>query len=171
MQTVSVGEQKLLIKPRRLINYIEKVEYIRSRRPGVWDLLKQLPRTFQADTYQSFVREAMSVVYCSATCVGIQEEIDFDNSPEGFYWTLWKCLPSSGSQKSQKKTFFEGEKPGDEDPSVQGIQRAKLLWESATEAEKTNIRLALSAADPQIKNSDGPPSPKTTGPDDQPQSA
>ena len=160
---VSVGEQKLLIKPRRLINYVEKVEYIRSRRPGVWDLLKQFPRTFQADTYQSLVREAMSVVYTTGTTVGIQEEIDFDNSPEGFYWTLWKCMPPVAQAKS-KKTFFESEKPRDEDPVVQGIQRAKLLWESATDIEKTEIRIALNAADPQIKNSDGPPSAETTGP-------
>lgn len=163
MQTVSVGEQRLLIKPRRLINYIEKVNYIRSRRPGVWDLLKQLPRTFQADTYQSFVREAMSVVHASQTVVSIEEELNFDNSAEGFFWTLWKCMPASGGKKQQKRTFFEGESQQSDDPSIQGIQQAKILWESATDDEKQQIRLALNAVEQRIKNSDGPPSSETTG--------
>lgn len=164
MQTVSVGEQKLLIKPARLINYVEKVSYILSRRPGVWDLLKQLPKTFQADTYQSFVREAMTVVHSTGAAVSIQEEVDFDNSLLGFYWTLWRCMPSEQKASGpKKKTFFESEqKAADVDPSIAGIQRAKDLWESATDDEKRQIRLALMAAEARPKNSDGPPSSETT---------
>jgi len=172
MQTVSVGEQKLLIKPARLVDLISKVDYMKSRRPGVWDLLKQLPRNLKADTYESFVRVAMSVVHTNGTSVGVDEELAFDNSLEGFYWMLWQCMESR--PKAKKKTFFDSGKDAVDDPLAierAGIASARSLWESATDDEKKQLRLAMMGVNPLPKNSDGPPSSETTGPESQNQPA
>lgn len=154
MQKVRVGDLELSISPRRLINYIEKVEFIKSRRPAPWDLMKGVPKNLSVADYTAYVETAMKTVYTHASAVGIQEEIDFDTSPEGFYWTLWKCATMDAPQK---QTF--GNRVPDPEPWRKGIQQAKACWEAATDDEKRQIRMALDASDQmrQVKNSDGPP--------------
>lgn len=157
MQRVRVGDLELSISPRRLINYIEKVQFIKSRRPAPWDLMKGVPKTLSVADYTAYVETAMKTVYTHASAVGIQEEMDFDTSAEGFYWSLWKCMvPDRSSVRARVSMADAG---SSQEPWEAGVLRAKALWEAANDDEKRQIRMALDASDQmrQVKNSDGPP--------------
>ena len=157
MQKVRVGDLELSISPRKLINYIEKVQFIKSRRPTPWDLMKGVPKTLSVADYTAYVETAMKTVYTHASAVGIQEEIDFDTSPEGFFWTLWKCMVPDRASVKKKVTMAEASAV--QEPWEAGLLKARALWEAATDDEKRQIRMALDASDQmrQVKNSDGPP--------------
>ena len=167
MTMVSVGGTEISIKPLRLLDYVEKLDFIKMRRMNPWDLIQGFPLTVTNDetNYKILVAIAMRTVYTNSSSVSQQEEALFSESDEGTAWLVWKCLPK---QKSPGK----GKQP--DESWQQGINRAKRLWESATEEERSKIRLALFATDESnnLKNSDGqndaasplPPEPEKQSP-------
>lgn len=83
----------------------------------------------------------METVYTRSSSVSIEEEIQFDVSWEGFYYNLWRCIRTDPK----------------EDP-VEGLNRARILFDGATDEERVSIRFALDATEEShnLKNSDGP---------------
>ncbi len=146
MITVSIGLTEIEIKPKRLLDYVEKLDFIKSRRQRPWDLIQGFPDKITPENYKILVEIAMKTVYTQSSSVSIEEELFFDKSEEGFYYDLWRCLPSLPAGKAGKKETWS-----------QGIQRARLLWESATSDEKQQINFAMSVVDERRleKNGDG----------------
>jgi hypothetical protein len=156
MITVSIGGKEIVVKPKHLLDYVEKVDFIKMRRGTPWDLIQGFPPEIanHEENYKTLVGLAIKQVYTNSSSVGIEEEVLFDKSEEGFFWMLWKCMPpikarvedAKGNKKSRMETWREG------------INRAKALWESGTNEEKFKVRLALEATDEShnLKNSDGP---------------
>lgn len=143
MITVSIGVTEIEIKPKRLLDYVEKLDFIKSRRQRPWDLIQGFPDKITPDNYKILVEIAMKTVYTQSSSVSMEEELFFDKSEEGFYYDLWRCLPSIPVAKAELWNH--------------GIQRARLLWESATSEEKQKINFALSVVDERNleKNADG----------------
>lgn len=173
MITVRVGGTELVIVPKRLLSYIEKCDYIKSRRVKPWDLLSGIPSSIKANDYQSFVEVAMSTVYQNSSFVSVEEELSFDRSEEGFYYDLWRSI-EAGRKKGQPGRRSKLLKAPSEFTAADGIHEARLLWESATADEKQEIVIALKATDERaaIKKSSGPeqssdqraPEPETQSP-------
>ena len=170
MIKVQVGGTELVIFPKRLLDYCEKIDFIKSRRERPWDLLQKVPKTLSAADFTAFVEIAMQTCYKMSSAVSLQEEMQFDTSEEGFFYDLWRSIKRGQVQKKRapvnKLMNPEGE---DKEPWRRGIMDARRLWESATDDERAAIRAALFASDQQatLKKSDGPPenvsNPGTTG--------
>lgn len=159
MQRVRVGDRELLIAPQRLINYVEKTDFIRSRRVDVWGLVKSIPKTLTVADYTAFVEVAMKTVYQFSSFVSPQEELEFDTCYEGLYWKLWKCVElGRRASGGQARVTMADVSQQSVEPWIAGIENARKLWESATDDEKSQIRMAMAASDQmrQLKNSDGP---------------
>lgn len=155
MITVSIGGKEIVVKPKRLLDYVEKVDFIKMRRGAPWDLIQGFPPEIanHEENYKILVGIAMRTVYMNSSSVGIEEEIMFDKSEEGFFYTLWKCMPgtkvnatSGKGKKTRAETWREG------------LNRARSLWESGTSEEKMKVRVAMESTNEShnIKNSDGP---------------
>jgi hypothetical protein len=149
------------ITPKTLLDYCEKVDFIKSRRPSPWQLLRDIPNTLTVDSYSAFVAEAMKACVTASSSVSVLEEMNFDTSEEGFFYDLWRSLEYSRKKHGSAKglTVLERDRLKAPEPWRRGIMEAKKIWEMATTAEKQEIRMALNAADQmtQVKNSDGPP--------------
>jgi hypothetical protein len=157
MITVSIGGKDVVIKPKTLLSYVEKVDFIKMRRGAPWDLIQGFPPEISnhEENYKTLVRCAMETVYKNSSSVSLEEEILFDRSEEGFFYDFWRCIPKmkvpfkskeGGAQK------FRAETP------MEGIDRSKAIWESGTAEERQSIRFAMEATNEahNLKNSDGP---------------
>lgn len=145
MITVSIGGKDIVVKPRYLIDFVEKVDFIKSRRATPWSLIQGFPPKLDEENYKILVGIAMKTVYSQSSSVSIEEEMYFDKSDEGFLFSLWKCIPASPAKGKQED--FKA-----------GFSRVNALWESATSEEKAELKVALLATDERnnLKNSDGP---------------
>lgn len=130
MIPVTVNGVELLIKPKSLLSYVDKLDFIKTRRLKPFDLIQGLPEKVAPDKYDSLVRMAMHTVYTNSSSVSWEEEVAFDKSEEGFFFELWRCLPEVPKE-----------------PWRDGIQRAREFWNSADDEEKLAIRVATNAAD------------------------
>jgi hypothetical protein len=173
MIKVQLGGTELLIAPKRLLDYCEKIDFIKSRRERPWDLLQKVPKNLSAQDFTAFVEVAMQTCYKHSSAVSIQEEMQFDTSEEGFYYDLWRSIRAGRPASKRKQAVNRLTNPDAEqkEPWRQGIMDARTLWRSATEEEKAELRAALFATDQQaiLKKSDGPPEsekndPGATGP-------
>jgi len=142
--TVTVGEEKVVLVPRSLQDYIHKVDYIKTRRPSPYEALDGIPGTMSADGKQKMAEIALKS-YMQLSSVSFDEELAFDCSFEGFYYSVWQAAKASI--------------PGwDKLTSSAGVIKAKE-WFEALEFEKaTEVRLAIRGIDQRTlaKNSDGP---------------
>ena len=148
MIPVVLGGKTIEVKPKRLLNYVEKLEHIKSRRTRPWDLISGFPKETTEENYKILVGIAMKQVYCNSSAVSIEEELQYDRSLEGFFFDVWRC------QKLKKKT-----RTGLRDETwEEGIQRIKDLWDRATPEEQAQLKMALFATDEgnTLGNSDGP---------------
>ncbi len=145
MITVSIGGKEIVVKPKRLLDYVEKLDFIKSRRNRPWDLIQGFPPELTEENYKILVGIAMKTVYSTSSSVSHEEELFFDRSKEGFFYDMWRCLPVVKLGKLSETP-------------IQGIERARVLWESATPEEKDELKIALYATDESnnLKNSDGP---------------
>jgi hypothetical protein len=133
-----------VVRPKCLLDYVEKLDYIKSRRSQPYDLLRDFPQEKGqkgADASRMLIEIAMQTVYTRSSSVSIEEEICFDGSWEGFYYNLWRCTRTIST----------------EDPKS-GVARVQKLFDGATAEEKVQLRIALDATEESnnIKNSDGP---------------
>lgn len=135
MIPVTVNGVELLIKPKRLLDYVDKLDFIKTRRKSPADLMQGIPTTIQKDRYDDLMRIAMHTVYTSSSSVSWEEELSFDKSEEGFYYDLWRCLPPVEGKKGAKESWKEG------------LNRARALWESATMEEKRALTSAMNMVD------------------------
>ena len=156
MITISIGGKEIVVKPKHLLDYVEKVDFIKMRRGAPWDLIQGFPPEIanHEENYKILVGIAMRTVYMNSSSVGIEEEVMFDKSEEGFFYTLWKCIPATkvrvGDGKGNKKTRAETWR--------EGLNRARSTWDSGTPDEKMQVRIAMEATNEShnLKNSDGP---------------
>lgn len=159
MITVEVGGTRLQIVPKRLHDYIRKVEFIKSRRSPAWDLLRGIPRSLPVADWTAFVETAMRTVHQCSSSVGAQEEAAFDTSEEGLFYNLFVAIEMGRGQKPEKSKLLQqpGQKDGIPDWH-KGINEARKLWEQATSEERAALTAALFATDQMraIKKSDGP---------------
>ena len=151
MPNVNIKGVDVQVKPKRLLDYIEKVDFIKSRRRNVFQLLSGRPETgkLTQEQFDRLFRIGCEVVYAMSSSVTIEEELAFDRSEEGFFYDMWRCLGAT-----------EGELV------INGIRRAEQLWKSMTDTERRQIVDAINQVDERrhIKNSDGPDS-KSPGPE------
>lgn len=156
MITVSIGGKEIVVKPKKLLDYVEKLDFIKSRRTRPWDLISGFPKELTEENYKILVATAMRVVYMNSSSVTPEEEILFDKSTEGFFYDMWrqmgKGMRKSGTKEMRAETWQEG------------IQRAQQTWDSATVEEKNQLKIALFATDEgnNLGNSDGPSDPSPT---------
>jgi hypothetical protein len=161
--TVSIGGKEIVVKPKKLLDYVEKLDFIKSRRTRPWDLISGFPKEITEENYKILVATAMRVVYMNSSSVTPEEEILFDKSTEGFFYDLWRQI-GKGMRKAGTKQETRAE------TWQEGIQRAQQLWDSATVEEKNQLKIALFATDEgnNLGNSDGPsdqsPTPGPTKP-------
>lgn len=144
MITVSLGGKEIVVRPKRLLDYVEKLDFIKSRRQQPYDLLRDFPQEKGqkgADATRMLIEIAMQTVYTRSSSVSIEEEICFDGSFEGFYYNAWRCTRSH----SDKDT-------------IKGIDWFEKVYAQATDDERIRFRMALEATDESKleKNSDGP---------------
>ena len=144
MITVSIGGKEIVVRPKRLLDYVEKLDFIKSRRQQPYDLVRDFPQEKGqkgAEGAKMLVSIAMETVYTRSSSVSIEEEIEFDGSWEGFYYNMWRCIRTSP----------------DEDPKI-GITRAKQLFEAANSEEVFMLKMAFESTNEEnnLKNSDGP---------------
>lgn len=144
MITVSIGGKDIVVKPKYLLDYVQKVDFIKARRATPYSLIQGFPPKLDEENYKILVSLAMKTVYSQSSSVSIEEEICFDKSDEGFLYSLWKCIPAPSKKVSE--TFQAG------------FARVNAIWESATTEEKMELKVALHATDEanNLKNSDGP---------------
>jgi hypothetical protein len=161
MIKVQVGGTELVIAPKRLLDYCEKIDFIKSRRERPWDLLQKVPKNLSAQDFTAFVEIAMQTCYKFSSAVSIQEELQFDTSEEGFYFDLWRAIRRGSPAGKKKQAINRLTNPDAEnkEPWRQGIMDARTLWQNATDDEKASLKAALFASDQQaiLKKSDGPP--------------
>ena len=144
MITVIIGEEKVVLVPRALQDYIHKVDYIKTRRPSPYAALEGVPSEMTA-VGKSVMAEGAMKAYMQLSSVSFDEELAFDCSFEGFFYSLWQAAKAS----------IQGWK--DLKPSA-GIVKAKD-WYNGLEPEKAEeVSLALRGIDQRTlaKNSDGP---------------
>lgn len=144
MTKISLGGTEISVRPKQLLDYVEKLDFIKSRRQQPYDLLRTWPQEKGpkgAQATKELIQIAMETVYTRSSSVSIEEEVQFDVSWEGFYYNLWRCIRTD---------------PGED--SIKGIDRVRLLFEKATDEERRTIRFALDATDEDhnLKNSGGP---------------
>ena len=144
MITVSICGTEIVVRPKCLLDYVEKVDFIKSRRLQPYDLLRDFPQekgAKGAEASKMLIEIAMQTVYTRSSSVSIEEEICFDGSWEGFYYNLWRCTRVLAS----------------EDPKT-GMDRVQKLFDGGTKEERFAVNLALNATNEEynIKDSDGP---------------
>tara|TARA_R110000868_G_scaffold14671_6_gene68013 strand:+ start:434 stop:868 length:435 start_codon:yes stop_codon:yes gene_type:complete len=144
-----------VVRPKRLLDYVEKLDYIKSRRVQPYDLLRDFPQekgAKGAEASRMLIEMAMVTVYTRSSSVSIEEEICFDGSWEGFYYNLWRCTRLIQT----------------EDPKS-GMSRVEKLFNDATPEERVALRVALDATEEShnLKNSDGPSEPQSSTPGNQ----
>lgn len=160
---VSVGDRKVRIVPKALQDYLEKIDYIKSRREDPWALLRGLPAQMDVKDYTSFVEIAMSTCHLYSSSVTVQEEQRFDDSLEGLYFQLAAGIAAAESKSLvQKRQTYEDKirpKRLEIDKWKQRVSEARLLWREASEEEQNQIKSALFISDTRnaVKKSDGPP--------------
>lgn len=143
MITVEVGDLKVSLVPRTLQNYIEKVDYIKSRRPSPYASLSGIPDSMSADGKQKMAEIALQS-FMKMSSVSFEEEIVFDTSFEGFYYSVWQaaknCMPGWS-----KLSGFDG------------VAKAREWFEQLDNDKATEVRLAIRGIDQRslAKNSDG----------------
>lgn len=150
MSTLSIGGKEIVVKPKHLIDYVDKVDFIKSRRATPFSLIQDFPPNMTEENYKILVGIAMKTVYTQSSSVSLEEEICFDKSDEGFLYGLWKCIPVPAVK-------------GVPEHWKAGFARVNRLWESATPEEKIALKFALQATDEahNLKNSDGPSDQQT----------
>lgn len=153
MINVVVGGQTIVIKPKRLLDYCEKIDFIKMRRGNPATLVEGFPKEMTEENYKILVGIAMKTVITNSSSVSVQEEIAFDTSEEGFFYDLWRCLPKLKEKKVKGQTVGESWRDG--------INRARTLWDSATTDEKKQIMDAIRSVDETqiLGNSSGPSVP------------
>ena len=159
---VSVGDRKIRIVPRVLQDYLDKVDYIKSRREDPWALLRGLPAQMNANDYTSFVEIAMSTCHLYSSSVTQQEEQRFDDSLEGLLFSLACGIAAAErSLPQQGNTYADKIRPKRLEIDVwkRRVSDALKLWREASTDERNQIQAALSVSDTRnaVKKSDGPP--------------
>jgi hypothetical protein len=147
--SLELKRERVTIRPRSLHEYIAKVDYIKSRRPSAYSSLKDLPKNTSADGRAKYVEIAM-MASMKLSCVSLEEELNFDTSFEGFYYTVWQ------SAKSSMKWS--------EDAAV-GVNQAEHWYTDLDDEDKAQIRFAIRGVDQRslAKNSSGPAETPTSG--------
>ncbi len=142
MINVTLKGEQVAVKPATLHRYIEKVEYIKSRRLSPIDALKNLPAGITQDNYAKMVEIAISSSMRMSS-VPFEEEMLFEGSQEGFYYNVYQAL----------RDHFKWGSDG-----LAGVDKAERFYESLDEADKISLRLAMRGVDERslAKNSDGP---------------
>jgi hypothetical protein len=133
MITISLGGKEIVVRPKQLLDYVEKLDFIKARRQQPYDLLKDWPQekgAKGAEAGKMLIQLAMETVYTRSSSVSIEEEICFDKSEEGFYFDLWRCIRTDPKQDWRV-----------------GINEARALFEKATLEEKMRLRMALEGTD------------------------
>lgn len=150
MINVMVGGQTLKITPKRLLDYCEKIDFIKMRRGNPASLVEGFPENMTEANYKILVKTAMEAVIQNSSSVSVQEEIAFDTSEEGFFYDMWRCMPKPAPKKVKGQMLEESWRVG--------INRAKKLWESATKEEQRDLLNAMRSVDETslLKNSSGP---------------
>jgi hypothetical protein len=148
MISVVLGGTTIEVRPKRLLNYVEKLEHIKSRRDKPWNLISGFPKDMTEENYKVLVGIAMKQVYCNSSAVSIEEELQYDRSLEGFFFDVWRC----------NKRKIRTAKGSRDETWEEGIQRIKDLWDRATPEEQAQLKLALFATDESntLGNSNGP---------------
>lgn len=160
MIPVEIGGTRLQIVPKRLHDYIRKVEFIKSRRRTPWDLLRDVPRSLPVQDWTAFVEIAMKTVHQCSSSVPPAEEQAFDTSEEGLFYNIFIAIELGRGQKPEKSKLLQPAAQKDAPPDWQrGINEARRLWEDATSEERAALTAALFATDEMrgIKKSDGQP--------------
>lgn len=155
MIDVMVGGQTLKITPKRLLDYCEKIDFIKMRRGNPATLVDGFPEGMTEANYKILVKMAMETVIQNASSVSVQEEIAFDTSEEGFFYNMWRCMPKPAPKKTKGQIVGESWRDG--------INRAKRLWDSSTKEEKKELLNAMNSVDETslLKNSSGPSEPQS----------
>lgn len=155
MIDVMVGGQTLKITPARLLDYCEKIDFIKMRRGNPATLVDGFPEGMTEANYKILVKTAMETVIQNSSSVSVQEEIAFDTSEEGFFYNMWRCMPKPAAKKAKGQMVGESWRDG--------INRAKRLWDSSTKEEKSDLLNAMRSVDETslLKNSSGPSEPQS----------
>lgn len=145
----------MTVRPRSLHSYIEKSDYIKSRRPSPYVSLRDLPKEYQ-DTQGKRERYLEMAIMASMklSSVGFTEEFYFDVSPEGKYYATWQSMKEHYKWPS--------------DP-LKGVDVVDKWYSALSNDEKNQVDMAIEGIDQRklAKNSAGPEENPTKGPEEQ----
>ncbi len=88
------------------------------------------------ENYQDCSRSRDEDCLHNSSAVSYEEDLAFDKSEEGFFYELWRCLPKPARKAKQPPETWR-----------EGLNRARSLWDNATQEEQLAIRLAMNATD------------------------
>ena len=88
---IKVGETEYTLSTAVMADHAEKEAYIHSLRPALMSLLSRIPTTLSPRAVQSMQETAFKLAGKSQF-VTQDEEIEFDSSPHGIAWRLWRSL-------------------------------------------------------------------------------
>ena len=164
---VSVGDRIIRIVPRYLHDYLDKVDYIKSRREDPWALLRGLPTGMNSSDYTDFVSIAMSTCHLYSSSVTQQEELRFDDSLEGLMFSLACSIAAAEKMSSPPaRTKEQAIRPKRLEIDVwkMRVSDALNIWRQATTDERNQLQAALNISDTRnaVKKSDGPPESEAT---------
>jgi hypothetical protein len=145
MITVEIGSERVTIVPRSLQCYMDKVDFIKSRRLSPAQSLAGMLNPKNPEGNQK-VTEIAIAACMKMSSVSFEEELQFDMSFEGFYYSIWQGLMGS-------KTEWKKLQP------KQGIDAARQWFDALDDHKKTEVRMALRGIDQRslAKNSNGLP--------------
>jgi len=89
--TITVDGTEYTLSTAVMADHAEKEAYIHSLRPSLMQLLSQIPSTLSPRAAQAMQEVAFRVAGRSQF-VTQDEEIEFDSSPHGIAWRLWRSL-------------------------------------------------------------------------------
>lgn len=153
MITLDINNDRVAVRPRSLHSYIEKIDYIKSRRPSPYSSLRDLPKQKNSEAHAKFVEIAM-MASMKLSAVGLEEELYFDSSFEGFFYTVWQAV------RAHFKWSAEG---------LVGVNQAEQWYMGLNDDHKEQVRFAIRGVDERslAKNSDGPEENPQEGPEKQ----
>lgn len=145
MITVTIGSERVNVVPRSLQCYLDKVDFIKSRRVSPAQLLTGMLNPKNPEGNQKVTEIAMKACMLLSS-VSFEEEMQFDMSFEGFYYSVWQGVMNAFPDWKRL------------DPKV-GIDKARAWFDGLSDDDKTNVRLALRGTDQRAlaKNSSGLP--------------
>lgn len=156
--TLSVGGKDYTVSTALMADHAEKESYINGLRPGLAELLSQIPDRIPAKVMQG-LQETAFKVSLRPQFVTQDEEDEFDESRHGFAWRVWRSLRDHHTEfgKGGDQIYQAPNERWYSMTPAEGVQAVLSFMEFAQDFELAAIRQRVDEAEEKdiIPNSSG----------------